>query len=93
MSVFPKQRAALLTASVGLFALVVSWFLLNRLRVHFYMYHHTPNNSYYWSVVRIQDWLLWPIGFFAVCFVVLLLCEVAGGMISAIRLVFGSSRE
>jgi hypothetical protein len=74
-----KQLVGLWIASAAALALVVAWFVLNHLRAQFYnsaMEGLSAETSPYWTIIRIQKELQYPILFFAVCSAVLLLCEL-----------------
>ena len=75
-----KLRVALLAASFISLALAIAWFVLNHFRVQFYnsaMEGQSPESSPYWTIIRVQSVLEWPIFFFALCAALLILCELA----------------
>ena len=61
---------------VTLLVLTGTWFTLNYFRVQYYndaMDGPSPRASPYWTIIRAQDILQWPIVFAALCVVALLL--------------------
>jgi len=61
---------------VTLLVLTGTWFTLNYFRVQYYndaMEGPSPQTSPYWTIIRAQDILQWPIAFAALCVVALLL--------------------
>ena len=65
---------------VALVVLTATWFTLNYFRVQYYndsIEGPSPQTSPYWTIIRAQDILHWPIVFAALCVVALLLVIVA----------------
>jgi hypothetical protein len=65
---------------VALVVLTATWFTLNYFRVQYYndsIEGPSPQTSPYWTIIRTQDILHWPIAFAALCVVVLLLAIAA----------------
>jgi hypothetical protein len=65
---------------VALVVLTATWFTLNYFRVQYYndsIEGPSPQISPYWTIIRVQDILHWPIVFAALCVVVLLFVIVA----------------
>jgi hypothetical protein len=60
---------------VALIGLTGTWFTLNYFRVQYYndaMEGPSPQTSPYWTIIRAQDILQWPIVFAALCAAALL---------------------
>jgi hypothetical protein len=66
-------------AALLLLALGASWLILNQLRVHYYndSIEGSRGTSPYWTVVRVQDMLHWPIALLAACLFAVAIYEVA----------------
>ena len=65
---------------VALVALTATWFTLNHFRVQYYndsIEGPSPHTSPYWTIIRAQDILHWPIVFAVLCVVALLFVIVA----------------
>jgi len=61
---------------VALVVLTATWFTLNYFRVQYYndsIEGPSPQTSPYWTIIRAQDILLWPIAFAALCVVALVI--------------------
>jgi hypothetical protein len=76
------QRKISIAFSASVAALVVltaTWFTLNYFRVQYYnsIEGSSPQTSPYWTIIRAQDILHWPIVFAALCVVALLLLIIA----------------
>lgn len=74
ISIALGASAAALTIFTG------TWFTLNYFRVQYYndsIEGPSPQNSPYWTIIRAQDILQWPIAFAALCVVGLVLFVVA----------------
>ena len=83
-----KQLAALWITSTAAFVTVVAWFVLNHFRVQLYnsaMEGPSAETSPYWTIIRIQDVLQWPMLVFTVCTAVLIVCEFTRFIILRIR--------
>jgi hypothetical protein len=64
----PTIVTALLITTSGLLVLVAIWFALNHFRVEYYnsaMEGPAAETSPYWTIIRIQNILAWPIFLFA----------------------------
>jgi hypothetical protein len=75
-----KISIAFGSSVVALVVLTATWFTLNYFRVQYYndsIEGPSPQTSPYWTIIRAQDILHWPIVFAALCVVVLLLVIVA----------------
>ena len=61
-------------------ALVIAWLVLNHFRVEFYnsaIEGPSPEKSPFWTIIRIQEILEWPIFTTAILAGILILFEVA----------------
>ena len=76
-----RKISIALGASVAAFVILVgTWFTLNYFRVQYYndsIEGPSPQTSPYWTIIRVQDILLWPMAVTALCVVVLVLFIVA----------------
>jgi hypothetical protein len=75
-----KISIAFVASVVSLVVLAATWFTLNYFRVQYYndsIEGPSPQTSPYWTIIRAQDILHWPIVFAALCVVALLLVIVA----------------
>lgn len=76
-----RKLSIALGASVAAFVILVgTWFTLNYFRVQYYndsIEGPSPQTSPYWTIIRAQDILYWPIVVAALCVVVLVLFIVA----------------
>jgi hypothetical protein len=75
-----KISIAFCASVVALLVLTATWFTLNYFRVQYYndsIEGPSPQTSPYWTIIRAQDILHWPIVFAALCVVALLAVIVA----------------
>jgi hypothetical protein len=75
-----KRLVALLILSSAFVLFSGTWFILNHYRVEYYnssIEGPSPQTSPYWTIIRVQDILKWPIFVTAVCVAVVLLFELA----------------
>jgi hypothetical protein len=79
-----RRTSIALYASVSLLGiLVVSWFVLNHYRVLYYndaIEGPSPQTSPYWTIIHVQDLLLWPIFVTWLCVTGLILIMIARWM-------------
>ena len=77
----PRRISVALWSSIAVFGLLVaSWFVLNHYRVLYYndsIEGPSPQTSPYWTIIRAQDLLLWPILIAALCAAAFVLSKVA----------------
>jgi hypothetical protein len=80
-----KTTAALICAVFGFFAVVAAWFVLNHFRTQFYnsaMEGPSPEKSPYWTIIRAQEVLEWPIFVLAGLAGILILLEISRKIVS-----------
>jgi hypothetical protein len=75
-----KRLVALLILSSAFVLFSSTWFILNHYRVEYYnssLEGPSPQTSPYWTIIRVQDILVWPIFVTAFCVAVGFLIELA----------------
>jgi len=75
-----KLHIALVTSAVAFVVFAGTWLALNHFRVQYYnssIEGPSPQTSPYWTIIRAQDILQWPIVFAALCVMAMLLVIVA----------------